>query len=39
MTHKAISAAVNGLNFGKSIISKYERVKYDLKKKKTFGLS
>jgi hypothetical protein len=28
-THKAISAAVHGSNFGKSIISKYLRVIYD----------
>ncbi len=38
-TQKAISAAVNGSNFGKSIISKYLRVTYDLKNKKIFGLS
>jgi hypothetical protein len=31
LTHKAIPVAVNGSNFGKSIISKYKRVIYDLK--------
>ena len=31
------TAAVNGSNFGKSIISKYLRVIYDFRKKKNFA--
>jgi hypothetical protein len=33
LRHKAIPGAVNGLNFGKSIIRKYKGVIYDLKNK------
>ncbi len=31
MRYKAIPGTVNGLNFGKAIISKYKGVIYDLK--------
>jgi hypothetical protein len=39
LTHKAITVAVNGSNFGKTIISKYIVVIYDLKNKKLFYLA
>jgi hypothetical protein len=37
LTHKAAPVAGNGSNLGKSIISKYKRVIYDLKNKKIFA--
>jgi hypothetical protein len=34
LTHKTIPVAVNGAYFWKSIVSKYEKVIYDLKNEK-----